>query len=306
MDVAWWAEQDRIEAEIFFTVGDGGERAMISGEIDEVKIDLIDRIVSVSGRDKSAKLSEKRRNKKYNNQKSSDIVSEIAENNGLTPVIETSDDDAGKMYHQDTAHLALNATDFETLSALAEREGCRWYVSGDELHFVPKDTDNDAYQLIYREPTEEEYESGNFIKLSMSRNLRAAKPVKVKVKSWHHKDAKTYEHTEEADGSNGEALEYEHHIAMANQEQVEKVAKSKLNDVIRHEMSLTVEMPGDLDLDASQKLVLSGTGSEFDQEYDIDHIEFKMEESGFEMSISTKAPKKGRKGKSGNKKSSDD
>jgi phage protein D len=292
MDAGWWSDQDKIDAQMVFSVGGFGEKMMISGGVDEITIDLIDGCVSVSGRDKSAQLSEKRRSKKFNNQKSSDIVSEIASDNGLTPVIETTGDDAGKQYHQDTVHLALNATDFETLSALAEREGARWYVKGDELHFVPKDSSEGAYPLIYRDGS---YKIANFEKLTMKRNLRADKPVKVKVKSWHHKDAKVYEHTEETGGSDGTPLEFEHHVAMANQAQVEKIAKSKMNDVLRHELSLDITIPGDLNIDASQKLILIGTDSAFDQEYDIDHIKFTIgEDGGFEMSINTKAPKKGR------------
>jgi phage protein D len=295
-DISWWADQDTMDAQVIFTTGVGDTKTMITGQVDEITLDLVEQTVSVKGRDKSAKLSEKRRSQKFNNQKASDIVSQIAADNGFSPVIETSDDDAGKQYHKDTVHLALNGTDFETLSSLAEREGCKWFVSGDQLYFIPKDADGDAYEVHYREPTPEEYESGNFIKLNMSRNLRAAKSVKVKVKSWHHKDAKAYEHTAEASGG-GEALEYEHHIAMANQEQVEKVAKSKLKDVIRHEMNLSVTMPGDLAIDPTQKLALSGTGTQFDQEYDIDHVKFSMSyDGGFEMEISTKAPKKGRGG----------
>jgi phage protein D len=300
-DAAWWSEQDDMPADVIFTVdGTGGERVMITGQADEIDIDFVSRTVTVTGRDKSAKLSEKRRNQKFNNQKASDIVSQIASDNGLTPVIDTTDDDAGKEYNQDTAHLALNATDFETLSALAEREGCRWYVQGDELHFEPKDIDGDVYEIHYRPPSEFEYMSANFVSLKAKRNLRASKTAKVKVKSWHPKDAKTYEHEEEAAGGGSEALEYQHQIPMLDQAQCEKVAKSKLKDVIRHEMSITVNMPGDLDIDVTQKILLTGTETAFDQEYAIDHIEFSIHDDGaFDMTISNKAPKKGRGKKGG-------
>lgn len=292
MDEAAWSELDSAEAEVVFVAG--ASRSLISGEIDDISIDFIDRIITVKGRDKSAKLSEKRRSKKYNNQKSTDIVSEIAGDNGLSPVIETSDDDAGKIYTQDTVHHQLNKTDYETLTELAEREGARWYVTGDELHFVPKDSAGGVYEVFYDNSV---YEISNAIKITATRNMKAAKSAKVKVKSFHNKDNKDYEGNAESSGSGSGTLEYSFTYPMMNQQQVDKIAKSKLKDAIRHEMNLSIDMPGDLDIFDAQKLSLSGTGSAFDQTYNIDKVEFKIgEDGGFEMSISTKAPKSGRSG----------
>lgn len=294
-DVSWWASQGAIEADSVWSDGNT-TKTVISGRVDSVRIDLVERIVHVSGRDASSKLSEKRRSKKYNNQKASDIVSEIAGDYGLTPVIETSEDDAGKQYQQDTAHLVLNKTDFETLSDLAEREGAYWYVDGNELHFVPKESGGNVYPLIYRPPSAASYMAANFMRVRLSRNLRASQTAKVTVKSHHAKDDKDYEYTATSGGDGDGTLEYVHEIPMLNQKQVEKVAKSKLADVIRHELQVEVEeMPGDLSLEPEFKLSLSGTGSLFDQEYDIDHIQYQMRDgSNFTMSVHIKAPKKGR------------
>ena len=308
MDLSFWSSEDQMNAELIFTDGDMSQ-LLLSGQVDEVTIDLVDRIVKVSGRDASAKLSETRFSKKYNNQSVEDIVSEIAGENGLSPVIETNSDsggqdDAGKKYKDDTTHLVLNKTYFEVLSDLAEREGSYWYVLGQELHFVPKDNGGDTYDLVYQEPTQDQYESGNFIKLTLKRNLRASQNINVNIKSWHSKDAQVYTGQAQGGGGGSDTLTYNHEIPMLNQDQVNTVAQSKLSDYTRHAYGVTVEMPGDLSLTVEQQLNLSGTDSEFDQAYDIDHIEWRInEDGGFEMTVEGKTS--GQSGGSGGGGSSD-
>src|SRR5450631_2081071 len=60
------------------TLSAGGQsQTVFTGNIDEILVSWIDRNVTVSGRDKSAALSEKRVNKSYKNKSSSDIVQDL-------------------------------------------------------------------------------------------------------------------------------------------------------------------------------------------------------------------------------------
>jgi hypothetical protein len=60
-------------------------------------------------------------------------------------------------------------------------------------------------------------------------------------------------------------------------------------------MQVTIEMPGDLTCDVRQTLTLSGTGTIYDQDYEIDGVDFEMSwDSGFLMTIEAKSPKAGR------------
>jgi phage protein D len=297
LDASWWAAQDALDVSLVFAVyaGDAGQ-TLITGSVDEISIDWVARTVEVSGRDKSAKLAETRRSKKYNNQTVADIVSGIAEANGLNPVISGATGLAGKSYDQDQSFLVLSGTDFETLSALAEREGYRWYVDGDDLHFEPVEENGGVYTLLYRPPTPDQYGSANFVRLTTRRNLRAAKTAKVTVKSWHPWSQQLNEYTAEAPGADGDPLAYEFIVPMMSPAQVESLAKARAATAIRHELALDIGMPGDLAIDVTQKLSLTGTGTAYDQQYDIDAIHFEMVYAqGFEMRIQTKAPKRGRK-----------
>ena len=103
--------------------------------------------------------------------------------------------------------------------------------------------------------------------------MTAARPHDVNVKSWHHKDKKQYAYDASAAGI-GESVEIEHHHNGRNQSQVETLAKSRLKDAIRHDCNVVVKAPGDLSVNARMKFQLTGTGTVYDQAYDIDSVTF--------------------------------
>jgi hypothetical protein len=92
-------------------------------------------------------------------------------------------------------------------------------------------------------------------------------------------------------------LKYEMHYPGMNQQEVETLAKTRATETIRHEMCIDLEMPGDLSLDVTQQIQLSGTGTAFDQTYDIDELTFDYEsgEEGYlSMTIIGKSASQGR------------
>ena len=97
--------------------------------------------------------------------------------------------------------------------------------------------------------------------------------------------------------SRPDSLKYEMHYPGMNQQEVETLAKTRANETIRHEMCIELTMPGDLSLDVTQQVQLSGTGTAFDQTYDIDELTFDYEagENGFlSMTIVGKSASQGR------------
>ncbi|MGH6821944.1 MAG: phage late control D family protein [Methylocella sp.] len=293
LPASFWASQDGLDAAAILSAG-GETKSLVSGAVDEISIDWINFSVSVSGRDKSADLTQTRRNKKYANKTAADIVKDIAQAHGLDAMVPSGGNDVSKKFDIDTTHLILNRTDFETISQLAEREGVRWFVDGNTLYFGAA-ASGGVYEVHYR-PPQGGYMASNAMSLTTSRNVLAAKTIEATVKSWHHKDKKLYEHTAKATGKGG-SLAYEFHHPGMNQQQIEKIAKSAVNEAIHHEMTIEVEMPGDLAIDPTMKLQLAGTGTEFDQAYDIHEItwEYQSGENGFfSMSITGKSPSQGR------------
>jgi phage protein D len=290
----FWASQTSVEAEAIFSAG-GQAKSMVTGNVDEISIDWIDRAVHVSGRDKSSLLTESRVNKEYVNQTSAQIVQDLAKQSGLQAQVSSAKgDDVSKKYDIDTVHLILNRTPFEAVSILAEREGLRWFVDGNTLYFGAA-ASGGAYPIEYQ-PPQSGYMSANAMRLTTKRNLVAAKTVSSTAKSWHQKDKKLYEFTAMASGQGG-MLNFQMHYPGMNQQEVETLAKTRADETIRHEMCIEIQMPGDLSLNVTQQIQLSGTGTLFDQNYDIDELTFEYQsgEEGFlSMSITGKAPSQGR------------
>lgn len=293
-DFADWKPQD-VEVMASIAPGGGDAQTVILGRVDEPEICWKDMTVTLDGRDKSSLLTEKRRSEKFANQKTKDIIEKIAKDHKLMAHVQSDAGYAGKIHTQDHAHLALNRTDYDILSDLAEREGCRWYVDGNDLYFEPKDTDNGTVEVYWYPPgAVEAYTVSNALDLKTRRNMTAARPHRMRHRSWHSYDAAQHEATAEMGGV-GEPLEFEHHHNGKKLDQIEALAKGRLKNATRHDLTIHVEMSLDLTVTPRKRLNLRGTGTIYDQGYDIDGVEIDM---GWErpalMELDAKSAKDGR------------
>ena len=297
MDVAAWADYQPSDVEIYMSVmpDQSDLTSMITGQIDKPKIDWATYMVDVSGRDKSASMIETRRSQKFPNQKSSDIVSTIAQDNGLTAQVTGTSDYAGKQYNEgDVNHMTLHRTDFEIVSDLADREGFRRYVSGTSLIFEPKSQSPNLFQGQWCPPAvQAAYGYATIRSLETSRNMTAAKPTTVNVKSWHPKDKKLYVGQGQAQDGAGNPISIDHHHNGKTQDEANTLAQSRAMDAIRHDCSCTVETAVDVTVEPkTTQFELSGTGTIFDQTYDIDEAQFEIGWSaGGSMKLTCKSPK---------------
>ncbi len=294
--LAEWADYQPVDVQVMMALDAlSAPTSMITGMIDEPRINWDEMTVTVAGRDKSASLIERRRSQKFANQKSSEIVSTIAKDHGLSVSATDSSDLAGKIYDQDTNHLVLNRSDYEVLSDLAEREGFRWYVDGTTLYFEPKGGGStNAVFYWYPPGVLAAYGVATITKLTTHRNMTAAKPHKLNVASWHHKDKKRYLGTGSAGGV-GDSIDIEHHHNGKTQAQADKLANSRVKDAIRHDCNIIIVAPADFSLDVRQQIELRGTATIYDQPYDTDSIIFEVAwAQGAEMTINGKIAKAGR------------
>ena len=292
-DFDYWADYQPEDVQIMMAtaLGEADITSMITGRIDKPQINWEQNTVSVSGRDKSASLIETRRSQKFSSQKSSDIASTIASDNGLSPQVTSTSDYAGKQYNDgDVNHLALHRTDFEIMSDLADREGFRWYVSGTSLVFEPKGQGSDVYSAMWCPPgTVAPYGVATITGLETSRNMTAAKTHNVNVKSWHPKDGKMYVGQAQAQGV-GDTINIDHHHNGKTQDQADTLAMSRAMDAIRHDCNVTAKGPLDLTVDPRQmQLQLSGTGTIYDQLYDMDDAKFDISWTSAEMELKCKS-----------------
>lgn len=267
-----------------------GEKTLVDGEIDTTDFDLIGRTVSVRGRCKSAKLHANKSAEKFNNKKPDEIVKDLAGRVGLKVDASASTLLAGKTWQIDFAKLADNISYGAIIHKLADMEGARWWVKEGTLFFKSDDDDASAYVITYSAP-ENRPVTADFLQMSVSRNVQAGKTGKIVVKSWNQKKKKAFVSTAVIGGAGG-TVNYGYHIPGLSQEHADKHAKSKAKEHGHHELTVSISMVGDPDIDVAQKLRLRGTP--FDQDFEMTSISHSVGPSGHTMRISAKSAKTGR------------
>jgi phage protein D len=126
------------------------------------------------------------------------------------------------------------------------------------------------------------------------RNLPAGMNQEVKTSSWDAKQQKLVTSVKTLSGSGG-TVTYEYRGANLKQDQADKHSTNKAEEHGRHELTIDLEMAGDTSVDpSSQKLTLSGTGTDFDQTYDIDNVHHVVGDDGYRMMLDCKSKKSGR------------
>jgi phage protein D len=272
--------------EVTITVDD---HTLFDGEIDPIDISYDEGVVRLTGRDHSAKLHEQKSSEKFTNQTRADIVKTIAQRNGLTANISGGMMLAGKLFQIDYVKLTDSISDAAILHKLAELEGASWWVKGKTLNFGQQSSG--SYQVtLNRHPGGPV--TGNFVTLNIYWNMQAAKSHKLNLSSWNTKQKKVISATASVNGISGQQI-YNYRVAGLQQDQATDLAKKKLAEHIRHELTILAGMAGDVTLDPSMKLQLQGTA--FDGSYTIDSIEHQIGwRHGHMMMVTARDAKSGR------------
>lgn len=271
----------------------GRSGTLMTGEIDQVEIDYIAGTIHFSGRDASAKLHATKSTEKWVNKQPHEIVKDVAQRAGLSANVDPQSLAAGRYVEIDYAKLTNGVSLAHVLHKMCDFMGAHWYVSGSKLNV--KSTTSSAAPYVVN------YSAGppkvsDALRLQISRNIQAGKPIKVTVDSWHARKAQKFS-GDYTVGGNGSTQNYSYNLPGLTQDHAKQHAKARAKDHARHELSLTVELVGDLSIDIAQPLQLTGT--HFAQTFKIDSIEDRFGMSGHTMSVSAKSGKKGRPGNDG-------
>ncbi len=262
---------------------------LCDGLIDHIDVSWSGMSVSVSGRDKAAKLIDSLSSEKFLNKKPSEIVQEIAGRRGLSAEADSGGDNAGKIFKDTWDAITHRHSEWSVIQWLGDHFGMNAYMTGGKVYFKDVDEQLPAFQVNYTPPTPESYASGNFIALETSRNVILGRPVKTNVLSRHDKEKKTHTAKEEKGGS-GDPLIYNYVLPRATDDQVKRIAKKKHKENCRHEFAVRIDMPGDESVNVRMGLQLSGTGSAFDRLYELDGVEHRISATGgYRMTLNGKA-----------------
>ncbi len=284
MSLGGWDGEDIAVQVTMSNDGPGGVQ-MFDGFVDSVEADFAKRVYRISGRDKGAKLIDKKDRKKFLNKKPGEVVQQLAGEAGLSVDMDEIGDKAGKIYQIDWNAFQHDHSHWSMINRLADLFGMNAYVTNGTLYFKNMTEEVPTFPVFYVPPTPASYAQGSFIDLKCRRNLVVSKGAKVTVKSWNHKLKKVITSTK---GSKGP--EYKHHHPGLTQAQADKIAAKKLRENSAHGKSITLDMPGNTGLNARMNISISGTGSIYDDTYEITTVQYRMSfTEGFRMTVSAKS-----------------
>lgn len=289
-DAAFWSAATSVLLEIRIgTSGAASVVSLIQGAADTVEVDVLRGMVTIEGRDLTARLIERRTQDIYANRTASEIATLLAQGAGLTPKVTVTRTPVGRYYQGEHDRLTLDrysrtTTDWDLLVFLAQQEGFDVFVAGDGLFFQPPSTSAPPVPL----------DISMVQALRMEHALPLAAGISVTVKSWNSRQQSmvtaTAGTTSPATATDTGVRDYVSVRPNLTPDQAQAVAQVRLAELASHERTITARMPGELMITPRSLIQLSGTGTAFDQTYAVDEITRRIGEScGFVQTVRARA-----------------
>lgn len=270
---------------------------LIIGNVDQVQFDPVRRTVELSGRDYTSLLIDTKTFDRWTNQTASQIATTLAKRHGLTPQVTATKGLVGKIYEIDKIHDRHGSTEWELLTWLASVYDYVVYVQGMTLYFGPKPDPKTAtpYLIQWQNPDQDRgFFQANVLDVSFSRTLTVGKGVVVQVHSFNHKQKAGFSVTYPQGKAKGitpgtakaPSQVYSYIIANLSQQDAQQRAMKIYNDIIRHELKMTAQLPADNILMPNVMVQVSGTETQFDSMYYVESVARRMSfDSGYTMSV---------------------
>lgn len=207
---------------------------------------------------------------------------------------EGSDDSVGDPVQNQQGRQHLHRSAWDVITAVADHDGMRAIMKGRTLKIAPPQSNPGGNQTkhfeLYYTPVlvasaQQEFRpaTSNCITLRMARGLNVGRGTDHFVQGY---DSQTGRRPSRAvarsrssgrssrseAGQVGSPLTYNQNVPGMTQQQVEKHAKNHANNVSKFERDIEFQIPGDTALTVETPIRLSGTGTEFDQEYEVHQL----------------------------------
>lgn len=246
--------------------------SILVGEADSVAIDVLNATIEIEGRDLTRRLLDAKTQETFANQTSSEIATTLAARHGLTTAVTATARLAGRYYSDEHDRITLGqfsraTTEWDLLSFLAAREGFEVFVAAKTLHFQPRSALAIPWPLT----------PADCITLSLEHALTLARDIEVTVKSWNSRHQSAFSQTAKASSHGKRAGGPPQRLVVVrpnlSTDDALQLAQRILADLSSHERLVHVELPGELVLTPRSRVVLSGTGTDFDQTYYIAELD---------------------------------
>lgn len=296
---AVWADSERIEVNIFVGFGttEQPSKSLIEGRIDDARVDPDEGSVSISGRDYTADLVERRLTEKWPNKTASEIVREIAGIVHMEADVEETEVLAGTFYGREHAQMADETTAWNLITFLAERSDFDAFVQGRTIVFKRPPQPQTASRWIMRYTPRNAnvaIAQAKAPKVIFSKGYTVSRDIDVKVISWgsgkKHSITGQARSTRPSRGNGGRfggTTSYVYRIPNLTLEQANQIAAQKAQEITKDLRSFEASnLPGHPDMDIRTIVVVQGSGDSFDTEYHLDEITRSMSfKDGFTMSL---------------------
>jgi phage protein D len=274
-----------------------GMASLILGQVDNLEYDPFNKIITLGGRDLTARFMDNKTSENFKNNTSSQVATILAQRRGLNPIVTTTDKKIGTYYQIDYDQVVREVTEWDLLTFLAKNEQFNVFVEGNNLHFEPQNTTQSQYLIpLTKSISGLTLPSANVIDIKFSHNKTIAKDVIVKVKSWNMIQAKAFTVTVTSTHKRGSKSfgsqsitaspqTYIKTIPNLTKDQATQSATKLAQEISKHEMLMEATLPGDNILTKQSLINVTGTQTILDQTYFVDSITRHFDFNGGYMMI---------------------
>ena len=246
--------------------------SILVGEADSISMDVINNTLDIEGRDLTRRLLDAKTQETFANQTASEIATTLAARNSLAAAITATTTLAGRYYSAEHDRITLgqfsrSTTEWDLLTFLAAREGFEVFVAAQTLYFQPRSQSAPAITLRPQD----------CLSLSLEHSLTLARDIQVTVKSWNTRHQAAFTQTAKASANGTRASGPPQKIVVVrpnlSTDEALQLAQRILADLSGHERLVHAEIPGELNLTPRSQVALTGTGTDFDQNYYIAELD---------------------------------
>ena len=257
--------------------------SLMTGQVDDAECDPTSGALSISGRDLTAKLIDTKTTKTWPDQTASQIVTMLAGQVGLTAQVTATKTPVGKYSKSAYAAVSRETPLWDLITTYAQQEGFDAYVSGTTLYFGPSQADSDPNPYLVtcvRDQTDNTVNC-SVETLKLKRSLTLAKDISVTVIAHSLKTGKPVKEIASRQGvkttktSQTKTQTTQNYVIRRpnlTPQQALQLAQKTLDDLTRHERTFEASHFDNGTLNTRRKVRISGTASDFDQDYFLDKV----------------------------------
>ena len=270
---------------------------LMTGTVDRISADPVTNVVELEGRDLSARLLDKQVSDTYVNQTASEIVTTLAAQAGLIPIVAATSEIVGQYYQLEHARSSLSAysrfaTAWDLVCHLAQSEQCECWVAGESLFFQPRGLSS-VNTLVLDLLAMRVGLSGTapLTQLHFDRRVSLARGVGVSVSSWSSRQRAAVTATFPAETGSSAPTNFVFVSPNLPDSVALKRAEALYTDITRHRQVISGTMPGALSPLPRDLVVLSGSAGGWDGTYVVDDVSWRIDaRQGFTQSFVAHLP----------------